>query len=39
MAETSKSGPENVHTLVSVLSCILCFQRTTFLEHISEVSE
>ena len=23
MAETSKSGPENLHTLVSVLWCIL----------------
>ena len=31
MAETSKSGPENLHTLVSVLWCILCFRRITFL--------
>ena len=31
MAKTSKSGPENLHTLVSVLQCILCFQRITFL--------
>ena len=31
MAETSSSGPENLHTLVSVLRCILCFQRITFL--------
>ena len=26
MAETSKSGPGNMHTLVSVLWCSLCFQ-------------
>ena len=31
MAETSKSGPENLRTLVSILWCILCFQRITFL--------
>ena len=31
MAETSQSGPENLHTLVSVLRCILGFQRITFL--------
>ena len=31
MAETSKSGPENLHTLVSVLRRILCFQRIAFL--------
>ena len=31
MAGTSKSGPENLHTLVSVLGCILCFQRITYL--------
>ena len=30
MAETSLSGPENTHTLVSVLWCILCFQRIPF---------
>ena len=30
MAETSYSGPENMHTLVSVLWCILCFQRIPF---------
>ena len=30
MAETSYSGPENMHTLVSVLWCILCFQRIHF---------
>ena len=31
MAETSLSGPENLHTLVSVRWCVLCFQRITFL--------
>ena len=31
MAETCYYGPENLHTLVSVLRCILCFQRITFL--------
>ena len=31
MAKTSQSGPEILHTLVSVLRCILCFQRITFL--------
>ena len=30
MAKTSWSGPENKHTLVSVLWCILCFQRIPF---------
>ena len=30
MAKTSLSGPENLHTLVSILRCILCFQRLTF---------
>ena len=27
----SYSGSENMHTLVTVLRCILCFQRITFL--------
>ena len=31
MAASGKSGPENLHTLVSVLWCIVCFQRITFL--------
>ena len=31
MAKTSKSGPENMHTLVKVLRCSLCIQRITFL--------
>ena len=31
MAETNLSGPENLHVLVSVLLCILCFQGITFL--------
>ena len=31
MAETSKSGPENLPTLVSILWCIICFQMITFL--------
>ena len=31
MAETSWSGLVNLHTLVSVLWCILCFQRITCL--------
>ena len=31
MAKTSYSGPENMHTLVTFLRCILCFQRITFL--------
>ena len=31
MAKTCYSGPENMHTLVTVLRCILCFQRITFL--------
>ena len=30
MAETSLSGPENMHTLISILWCILCFQRIPF---------
>ena len=33
-AETSLSCPENLHTLVSVLQCILCFQRITFLSQL-----
>ena len=33
MAETSLSGPGNMHTLVSVLWCSLCFQRIPFYEH------
>ena len=32
MAKTSYSGPENMHTLVTGLRCILCFQRITFLK-------
>ena len=31
MVKTSYSGSENMHTLVTVLRCILCFQRITFL--------
>ena len=31
MTETSKSGPDNEHILVSVLWCILCVQRIAFL--------
>ena len=34
MAETSQSGPENIHTLVSVRWCIPCFQRIPLQEHI-----
>ena len=34
MAETIQSGPENLHTLVSVLRCILWFQRITFFKNI-----
>ena len=30
MAKTIYSGPENMPTLVSVLWCILCFQRIPF---------
>ena len=30
MAKTSFSGPGNLHTLVSVLRCSLCFQRIPF---------
>ena len=33
-AETSLSGPENLHPLVSVLQCILCFQRITYLSQL-----
>ena len=32
-AETSYSGPGNLHTLVSSLQCILCFQRITFFKN------
>ena len=34
-------GPENLHTLVSVLQCNLCFQRITFLRtsHIAHESK
>ena len=35
MAETGESGPEILHTLVSVTWCILCFQRITFLRTYS----
>ena len=38
MAETSLSGSENLHTLVSVRWCILCFQMTLFKEHITQES-
>ena len=34
MADTSLSGPENLHTLVSALLCVLCFQRITFFKNI-----
>ena len=34
MAETGQSGPENLHTLVSVIWCILCFQGITFFKNI-----
>ena len=34
MAKTSWSGPEILHTLVSVLWCILCFQQITFFKNI-----
>ena len=30
MVETSYSGPENLHTPVSSLCCILCYQRIIF---------
>ena len=32
-AETSYSGPGNLHTLVSSLQCILCFQRIIFFKN------
>ena len=38
MAKTSYSGPENLHTLVSVLWCILCFQRITFFKNMFDFS-
>ena len=31
MAETSYSDQENMHSLVTVLQCILCFKRIIFL--------
>ena len=33
IASKSLSGPENMHTLVTVLRCILCFQRITFFKN------
>ena len=33
MAETSLSCPVNMHALVSVLWCSLCFQRIPFYKH------